>query len=171
MSSDVFAFIDRLIQKCLDALVIGMAGLLFLLLNYAVFARFVLNESVSWGEELPAYILAALTFIGAAYLTRTNEHIGFDGVVRTLPAKLQKLVFATNLIVMAGFGAIFAYYGLIAAVSFGSRPLISLDIPMALFRSAVPVGCGLIAAISLVRLIGLLTNRLTVDDLMPETDA
>lgn len=171
MSMDIFNFVDRLVQRCLDALVIGMAGLLFLLLNYAVFARFILNESVSWGEELPAYILAALTFIGAAYLTRTNEHIGFDGVVRTLPAKLQKLVFGVNLLVMAGFGSVCAYYGFIAAVSFGSRPLISLDIPMALFRAAVPLGCGLIAAMSLVRLTGLVTNRITLDDLMPETDA
>jgi TRAP-type transport system periplasmic protein len=59
-------------------------ALLLLLLNYAVFSRFVLNASVSWGEELPAHVLAALTFIGAAYLTRTNEHLGFDGGLRAL---------------------------------------------------------------------------------------
>ena len=171
MSEGIFSLIDRLVLRCLDILVIAMAGLLLLLLNYAVFARFILNESVSWGEELPAYILAALTFIGAAYLTRTNEHIGFDGVVRMMPAALQKIVFVANLAVMACFGAVFAYFGFVAAVSFGSRPLISLDIPMALFRAAVPLGCGLIAVISVVRIFGLVTRRLTVDDLMPETDA
>lgn len=162
---------DRTMIRCLDALVIAMAGLLLLLLNYAVFARFILNESVSWGEELPAYILAALTFVGAAYLTRSNEHIGFDGVVRMMPPLLQRLIFAANLMVMAAFGAVFAYYGLIAAASFGTRPLISLDIPMALFRAAVPFGCALISAICIARLIGLLTRQITLKDLMPETDA
>jgi TRAP-type C4-dicarboxylate transport system permease small subunit len=62
-----------------------MAGLLFVLLNYAVFTRLELNNSVSWSEKPPAHILAALTFIGAADLTRISEHLGFDAVVRLLP--------------------------------------------------------------------------------------
>jgi TRAP-type transport system small permease protein len=75
--------IDTWLTRALDAAVIGLAGLLFCLLNYAVFTRFVLNDSVSWSEELPAHVLAVLTFIGAAYLTRTSEHLGFDAVVRS----------------------------------------------------------------------------------------
>lgn len=171
MPDRIIGYLDRAMVRLLDMMVVGMAGLLLVLLNYAVFARFVLNESVSWGEELPAYMLAALTFVGAAYLTRTNEHIGFDGVVRIMPPKVQSVIFGANLIVMMAFGAAFAWYGFIAASSFGARPIISLDIPMALFRAAVPFGCGLIAVICLVRFIALLTGRITVDDLMPESDA
>jgi TRAP-type C4-dicarboxylate transport system permease small subunit len=140
-------------------------------LNWAVFARFVLNDSVSWGEELPAHILAALTFIGAAYLTRTNEHLGFDAVVRILPGAMKRAVMVGNLILMAGFGALLAYYGAIAAASFGSRMLISVDLPMALFRYAMPLGGALIALVSLTRLAGLLTGQVDPDDLLPESDA
>jgi len=121
-------------------LVIILAGLLLLLLNYAVFARFVLNNSVSWGEELPAHILAMLTFIGAAYLTRSNEHLGFDAVLRAMPPRMQTIVTCGNLILMALFGLLLAYYGSIAAMSFGARQLISIDLPMALFRYAMPLG-------------------------------
>jgi TRAP-type transport system small permease protein len=83
---------DRALRWVLDAFVIAMAGALLVLLNYAVFSRFVLNASVSWGEELPAHMLAALTFIGAAYLTRTNEHLGFDGGLLALPPLLRRVV-------------------------------------------------------------------------------
>ena len=171
MLETFFRTLDRAMVGTLDVLVIGLAGLLLVLLNYAVFARFILNDSVSWGEELPAHLLATLAFIGAAYLTRTNEHIGFDGVARMLPQAAQKAVFAANLLLMAVFGAVLAWFGTIATLSFGSRPLISVDLPMALFRVAMPLGGALIALICSVRLVGLLAGRISPKDLLPETDA
>ena len=131
---------DRWITAALDALVVAMAGLLLLLLNWAVFARFVLNDSVSWGEELPAHILAALAFIGAAYLTRTNEHLGFDVVLRILPATAKRFVTLFNLVLMGGFGALLVWYAGIAALSFWGRMLISIDLPVILFVARWPSG-------------------------------
>lgn len=163
--------LDRWTTAVLDALVIGMAGLLLVLLNWAVFARFVLNDSVSWGEELPAHVLAALTFIGAAYLTRTNEHLGFDAVLRILPAGTKRVVTCLNLVLMGGFGALMMWYGGIAAQSFLGRTLISVDLPMALFRGTMAVGGLLIALFCAVRLVGMVTGRIDPDDLLPESDA
>lgn len=163
--------LDRWITAVLDGLVIAMAGLLLILLNWAVFARFILNDSVSWGEELPAHILAALTFVGAAYLTRTNEHLGFDAVLRILPPATKRVVSCLNLILMGGFGALMAWYGGIAAASFWGRMLISVDLPMALFRGTMAVGGLLIAAFCAVRLMGILTGRVDPDSLVPESDA
>jgi len=170
----IVAFVARLdhwLTRLLDWAVIGLAGLLFVLLNVAVFTRFVLNNSVSWSEELPAHVLAVLTFIGAAYLARTSEHLGFDAVVRILPARTKRVVMGGNLLLMAFFGGLLAYYGGIAAASFGSRMMISVDLPVALFRYAMPVGGTLIALISLTRLAGLMTGQVQPDDLLPESDA
>ncbi|PWK59171.1 TRAP transporter small permease [Roseicyclus mahoneyensis] len=167
----LIARLDLWLTRALDAAVIGLAGLLFVLLNIAVVSRFVFNNSVSWSEELPAHILAALTFIGAAYLTRTSEHLGFDAVVRILPPGVKRAVMAGNLILIAGFGVLLAWYGGIAAASFGSRMMISVDLPMALFRYTMPVGGALIALISVTRLAGLLTGQVHPDDLLPESDA
>jgi len=167
----IVASLDRGIAFALDAVVIGFAGALLSLMNWAVFARFILNDSVSWGEELPAHLLAALTFVGAAYLTRTNEHLGFDAVLRVMPPTTKRVVTAANLILMAGFGALLAWYGGIAALSFQGRTLISLDIPMILFRGSMALGGFLIAVFCLIRLIGILTGRVSPDDLLPESDA
>lgn len=163
--------VDLWLSRILDAVVIALAAGLFVLVNIAVVSRFVLNNSVSWSEELPAHVLAALTFLGAAYLARTSEHLGFDAVVRLLPVWLKRVVMAGNLLLMAGFGLLLAYYGTIAAASFGGRMLISVDLPMALFRATMPVGGALIAAISLTRLAGLASGQVHPDDLLPESDA
>lgn len=171
------SFIEALVRRLdiglkwvLDAFIILISGSLLVLLVYAVFSRFVLNSSVSWGEELPAHLLAALTFIGAAYLTRTNEHLGFDGVIRTMRPAIQRVVLSINLALMGGFGGLLAFYGGRAALSFGDRMLISVDLPVALFRGAMPIGGALIALICLIRLAGLLTGRVSCEDLMPEGD-
>ncbi len=163
--------LDRWTTAVLDALVVAMSGLLLILLNWAVFARFVLNDSVSWGEELPAHILAALTFIGAAYLTRTNEHLGFDAALRVFPMGVKRAVTCVNLILMGGFGALMAWYGGIAALSFGSRTLISIELPMVLFRGSMAAGGLLIMIFCAVRLVGVATGRIAPDDLLPESDA
>jgi TRAP-type C4-dicarboxylate transport system permease small subunit len=165
------SYLDRWLGALLDIVVIALAALLLILLNWAVFARFVLNDSVSWGEELPAHLLAMLTFIGAAYLTRTNEHLGFDAVLRVMPAGMMRVVTALNLILMGLFGALLAWYGGIAAASFGERSLISIDAPMALFRGAMPFGGALIVLFCSARLVGIMTGRIDPLDLLPESDA
>ena len=166
----VVLWLDRMMCRALDIFTITVAGILLVLLNYAVFARFVLNSSVSWGEELPAHILAMLTFIGAAYLTRTNEHLGFDSFARSLNLGVQRIMACINQILMAGFGAVLFWYGGKAALSFIGRTLISVDLPMILFRGAVPVGGALIMMICMIRLIALVMGRINPGELLPEGD-
>ncbi|APX91999.1 C4-dicarboxylate ABC transporter permease [Halomonas sp. 1513] len=170
MTPSVFTLVDRWVLRLLDAVVILLAGLLLVLLNYAVFSRFVLNSSVSWGEELPANLLAVLTFIGAAYLTKINEHLGFDSVLRLMPMLWQRIVLSVNHAFMLTFAVVVFYYGSLASMGFHGRSLISIDLPLALFRWAMPVGFALIAVISAWRLFGLVSGRVHPTDLYPETD-
>ncbi|WP_296641466.1 TRAP transporter small permease [Roseinatronobacter sp.] len=166
----VVLWLDRVICRALDLFTVTVAGILLVLLNYAVFSRFVLNSSVSWGEELPAHILAMLTFIGAAYLTRTNEHLGFDSFARSLNLGMQRIIACINQLLMAAFGATLFWFGGLAATSFMGRSLISVDLPLVLFRGAVPLGGALIVLICLVRFVGLVMGRINPGELLPEGD-
>lgn len=166
----VFWAADRILIAILDAFIIAIAGLILVLMNYAVFSRFVLNASVSWGEELPAHLLAMLTFIGGAYLARTNGHLCFDGVLAKLPVPVQRIFLIGIQIMMIFFAGCLTYYGAIAAWSFFGRDLISIELPVSLFRGAMPVGGAIIALICTIRLVGLLTGRLGPDDFQPQHD-
>lgn len=171
MLLDAIRFADRVMLAVLDAIMVAIAALLLVLMNYAVFTRFVLNASVAWSEELPAHLLAALTFIGAAYLTRTNEHLGFDSVLVALPELAQRAVLVVVLALMALFAATLSYYSAIAAWSFGGRELISINLPIYLFRGAVPIGGAIIFLICVIRIAGLITGRLGPDDFNTVSDA
>ena len=75
-----------------------------------------------------------------------------------------------NLLLMGSFGALLAWYGGIAAQSFAGRTLISIELPVILFRGTMAVGGLLILAFCVVRLVGIAAGRINPDDLFPESD-
>ena len=72
--------IDRFIFSLIDWIVIGLTLAISIAVVATVFSRYVLNNSFSWGEELPGLLLMCLTFFGAAWLARNDGHQTQDGV-------------------------------------------------------------------------------------------
>jgi TRAP-type C4-dicarboxylate transport system permease small subunit len=64
--------------------------LIFLLLVAGVILRFVFSISFAWNIELSRYSFVWLTFIGAAYVRRTDGHIKIDIFVNLLKTKLPR---------------------------------------------------------------------------------
>jgi TRAP-type C4-dicarboxylate transport system permease small subunit len=64
-----------------------------------------------WVEEVGEYSLAWLTFIGAALGIRRGVHFSVQMITDRLPTGARRVVFVGHHVVLAGFGALLAYYG------------------------------------------------------------
>src|SRR5882724_9938344 len=75
------------------------------------FTRYVLNDSLSWTEEIARYGLMWIVFIGGAVVTRKNSHIAVELLSNVMkPGPLRTWLLASVDFIKLGFMALLAYF-------------------------------------------------------------
>ena len=91
---------------------IGIA--LFWALSLIVFAqfvtRYVLNDSLSWTEEVARYFLMVLTFVGAVTVTRKRTHIAVEVLEYYLPGLSGQILRFVVDVLTVGFIGLLAWF-------------------------------------------------------------
>lgn len=140
----------RLLRRALEtftiALVLGLAAVVV----SAVVARYVFNSSFVWYDEVASVLLAWITFYGAALAALRRRHLGFASVVLSLPTRLRMAAFCVAELVVIAVFAVLAYAGWLILDILGSETLVSLDIPLRVTQSAVPIGMALLVLAQLL---------------------
>ena len=115
-----------------------MGGLLFTLF-LQVFTRYVLNDPLSWTEEVARYLYVYIVFLGASAAISDRTHVGIDYFAKMLPVGIQwTLSVAVNLLILAALGLL-AYWGWRAAMRQWNMPMMVLDIPYTWVYVVVPI--------------------------------
>ena len=103
-----------------------------------------LNDSISWTEEVARYMLIALTFIGSAGAVRRGTHIRVETLEQVLPAGPKKVLWALLDAGRLAFWAFGAWIGLELAQRMGVMPMDSIDATLAWVYWPIFVGfCGM----------------------------
>ena len=101
--------IDRAIDRVARVieLALALAFIFAVLLNFAnVIGRYLLGLSLLGSDEVQVFIMVAMTFLGAAVVTRRNQHLRMDVLVRFLPRPVQvglRIAEQLLLVALAGF--------------------------------------------------------------------
>jgi len=123
-----------------------------------VFARFVLNRSIGWTEEVSALLLGAMMFLIAGVGFHERIHIGLTYLTEKLPAALQRaLEIAVNASASLFFGLI-GWYGWAVATSALSISLATLPVPRGAILIVMPVACWITVAVCLNNILRLLVR-------------
>jgi len=125
---------------CMAIVVIAFAG---------VVCRYVLNDSLTWGDELTRYIFIWIVFLGASIAARRRAHIAVDLFAGRLSRLGEQLLNAVERLATIAFALLVGVPGWSFVVIGMSNQSPALEIPMGLVYAAPVVGCALIVLFEL----------------------
>jgi TRAP-type C4-dicarboxylate transport system permease small subunit len=128
------------IEKVVVYLTYGLVSLMVINTVTGVFFRFILNNALSWTDELGRYMMIWVGFFGCYLAARDNSHVGVEMFVELFkPAARKAFHIAARLVVIAFLVIILAKSGEQLGLLKIQRSS-ALEIPMALPYSAVTFG-------------------------------
>jgi TRAP-type C4-dicarboxylate transport system permease small subunit len=105
------------------------------------FTRYVLNDSLSWTEEIARYGLIWVTYVGAVMVTRRNSHIAVMLLPNLLPAAGGRLLLAFVDLLTLGFVGLLAYFSVLIVGRMHMQRMSVVDLPMSYVYAGVVLGC------------------------------
>jgi TRAP-type C4-dicarboxylate transport system permease small subunit len=159
----ILKWIDDHIEEALLTIVFSvMVSVIFV----QVIAR-LLDNSLSWSEELGRYCFIWLVYLGISYGVKKQRHISVDVMLVILKGKARIVLSLIANIIFLVFSLIVVRYGsdiALKLLAFGQKSP-ALHIPMGIVYMASPIGMGLAA----IRLIQNITRQIKA--LMGKIDA
>ena len=146
------AQLERWFERLLELVVMLLTGGMALVVLMAVIYRKA-GASFVWYDEVASIMLAWLTYYGAALAALKRAHIGFPGLVESLPPHWRVAAVYLGEIVIIGFFVLLAWVGLEVLEVLEGSYLISLpDVPIQFTQSVIPVGAVLFIIAQLLSL-------------------
>lgn len=99
---------DKAVRAVVFLMLVVMVGVV----SAAVFWRYVLNDSLSWAEELARYLLVWISFLGASIATHDKGHISISTLTDLFPPKIQRVVLVLVDLLIVVFLAAVCYHGI-----------------------------------------------------------
>ena len=152
--------LDRL-ARCIE-LVLAFAFIVAVLLNFTnVVGRYLFGLSLLGSDEVQVFIMVAMTFLGAAVVTRRNAHLRMDVLVRFMPEAVRlalRIAEQILLMLLAGFVLAQSYVYASQMLRIG-RTSDMAGVPMWIPHATVALGFALILLIAGWRLVTILTRH------------
>lgn len=132
-----------------------IAGGLLVVLAVEVIAGIIFRAAgrpLAWYDEVASVLLAWITYYGSALAALKKSHIGFPGLVDAMPRPGRFVALAIREVAVIGFFVILAVEGTSILRTLAGDMLVTVDIPVALTQSVIPIGGVLFVIAELLNL-------------------
>ena len=142
------AIVQPLIRICKIA-VISCVLSIALLVSTSIFFRYVLNNSITWSEEVAKYLMVWMVFVGAPVAMVQSRHIAIEMFPNLFRPRIRALIFLiVNLLIVLTM-AFWTYRGFTYTVGGMSQVMSSFDkIPLGVVFASIPFGSCIMMIIS-----------------------
>lgn len=153
------SFVFRVLDKLLVRLLFILLLLMVIVVASNVFGRFLLGNSISWGEEVAKMLLTYLTFFGAAYTMKDNSHYSFDFIIQKLPPKINRFFLIFRWVIIIAISCLLIYWTSEVTIKIRDWIMPSTGFNKMLIYGAVPISFFFMLLYSLRNLILVIRNK------------
>lgn len=150
----MFLGFARLLDRLRDAICLLLLGSIVVLICIQVFYRYVLNDPLSWPEEVARYAFVWVVALGTVKIFRERTAYTIDAFINLVPAAVSRaamLLFDVTSLLM--FAAILA--GSWPVLAANAHIHTAIGLPINLLYTSFPVG----AALAMLALAATLLDR------------
>jgi TRAP-type C4-dicarboxylate transport system permease small subunit len=119
------------------------ASMIFVIICFAVFTRYLLNYVPSWSEEVPRYLLVWISYLGAALAVKYKEHISLDVFFNLMPVRARQVGHLILNVLIGTVGVIMLVFGIGLVRQFGDDLMEAIAVKNIWFYLAMPISGGL----------------------------
>ena len=137
----ILKWLDQNAEKALTSILLAA---IVLLISGNVFMRYILNASLSWGEELTLWLFVWFVWLGVSYAFHTSDHVRIT-VLRDFLSERSRLIMDCIIgLLVLGFLIILAVecIKLIRMPFVASQTSVVLGLPIPFLYASAPVGAG-----------------------------
>ncbi|OGB94944.1 MAG: hypothetical protein A3H39_18345 [candidate division NC10 bacterium RIFCSPLOWO2_02_FULL_66_22] len=149
----------RAVDRILDGATLALLTALLLVVGAQIFARYVLNHSLFWSEELARYLFIYLVFLGAAIVLRREGHIQVSFFVEKFPPLLRRGVAMLADTLLLAFVGIVLIQSVRLAILVWTVPTAALLIPWTFVYLGILLGMAAMVLVMLGALWRHVTGR------------
>jgi TRAP-type C4-dicarboxylate transport system permease small subunit len=143
-------------------LTLALAFIFAVLLNFITAAdRYIFKRSIIGSDEIQIYVMVWMTFVGAAVVTWRRQHLRMDVLASRFPHRVRVVLLWIELVLVVALMIVLMsqssrYAAVMQAID---RRSDLANLPMWIPHMSLAVGFGLIALITLWRIIELIAGR------------
>lgn len=145
--------VSDVINQATEYTIAGMMAAMTVIIALQVFFRYVLNDALSWTEEIGRYLMIWICFLGSAMALKYGEHISVTFIQDHLPPRLRRGVGLAIGLAVLGFFLLGTWEGLLMTLQVADQQAPATWISMAWAYACIPVGCLFMAIHTLVNVI------------------
>lgn len=145
------------LDEHLEEVLIGIFSfIMVVVIALQIFMRYIMDNSLSWSEELARYCFIWLVYLGISLAVKKGRHMSVEILLVVLKGKAKIILNIISNLLFLSFAMFAVFYGYeisMKLLTWGqSSP--ALNLPVGLVYLATPVGMGLTAIRLLQQIIG-----------------
>lgn len=145
----VLTFLNDRIE---EIIIVTCLGTMSVAIGLQVFMRYIMQDSLSWSEELARFLFVFFVYAGISYGVKMKRHVRVEAFTMWLPVRAKAVVRIAADLLFLVFAVFVMYYGYWTAARIFKLGQVSpaLELPMGFVYATLPF-CYVLVGIRLVQ--------------------